>query len=239
MDNHGISLKAQVPLKGDNVLFQNLVFIVKIRNIRHDEVQIDRPSVRMGRLRSDVTNNLCEPSEVLGIWKEQYHYGVGKLPRADASDVGVASARVDQYIVRVDDCVPLLLEIFEEKIAVVVLIEGAPINLGERVRVAILVGSGRHDPETAVVESDTGGLEDKFPNMGCLSGGEVRVDEVDDAKRGGGRPTDVERVEAWGFEVEVHRKNATAPLGKFDGDVDECHRSPDAALERVEGGDVH
>ena len=129
---------------------------------------------------------LVQAQEVLSVRKEQYHYGVGELPRADARNVGMTGARVDQDVVRIDEFAPLFLKIFEQEIAVVLLVESSPIDLSKRARVAVLARSRRHDPKGTVGGSDVGRLKDEFAHVGSVSGAEIRVHEVDHAGRGAG-----------------------------------------------------
>jgi hypothetical protein len=49
----------------------------------------------------------------------------------------------------------------------------------------------------------------------------------------------VERLKAGGFEIEVYEENAPTCFCKFYPDINEGHRAAYAALEGVEGHDIH
>ena len=62
MDNHRFLTEVELILKGLDLAFEYLVFVIKIRHIGHNEVKINTLRARLFGLGSDVTDHFGQSS---------------------------------------------------------------------------------------------------------------------------------------------------------------------------------
>ena len=143
-----------------------------------------------------------------------------------------------QNVVGFDETFPLLLEVFEQQIAVPLIVKRSPVDMVE-VRGVGLAPGRRHDPQTAAFFTDVGGFTNETADIRGLSRSQILVDEVDDPGDLLAGPHDVEGIQCGCIQIEVHREDTIALVGQFDRCVDQSRGAADAALERIEGRNVH
>src|SRR5262245_3492024 len=102
--------------------------------------------------------------------------------------------------------------------------------------VASILPSGRHDEELTVPRCD---LVHVILYCPCYTGSCVIMNVFHQTGNMLLRGERAECIEARSLQIKIDDENATTRLGKFEGNIHECHRSSDATLEGVEGNDVH
>ena len=151
VQNQRLAPEAELLPKRVDLPLQHAVFVVQIRHVGHHEMEIDLLLARAHCFRSDVLHNRSQAAEILIVWKEQNRDRIRKLSGTDAARIRMAGTRVNQHVVRLDELLPLCLEILEQQITIVALIEIEPVNLPEARGVLPVLFSRRHHPQTAAV----------------------------------------------------------------------------------------
>src|SRR4051794_34414315 len=96
---------------------QNPLFVIKLRNVRHDRMHADEPS-RVPRFGSNLLAHVLQPDAILIIWEKEENHRISELSGANAAYVRVARARVNQNVVRPECVRPLLFGVLEEQIPI-------------------------------------------------------------------------------------------------------------------------
>ena len=131
------------------------------------------------------------------------------------------------------------LQVLEQEITVAVLVEVIPIDGRQRCCIAAVLGAGGRDPQAATTSIESGGAVEELLRVRGEARVQVLLDEVDDAGERLLRTAEVEGVETRRFKVEINDQDSLTLLGEFGGNVDKGQGAAHAALEGVEGSDVH
>ena len=196
------------------------VLIVELGHVRRAEVQVDAVSPHADLLIANGGDDRFQPLDILFVGEEHHDDGVGQLARAEAADIGVAGAAVDQHIVETGLMAgPLIAQVLEHQEAFVIVVEVLPVDRIELLSIAGLgVPAGGHQPDR---RSRIGrAFDNEVRDIGRAPIVAIAADIVDDASAASRAAELVERGDAGRFEIEIDDQDALAGFGQEDGDVD-------------------
>src|SRR5215471_14981425 len=119
----------------------------------------------------------------------------------------MASARVDENIIRVEGLLPLRLRVLEQQETVVVAIQCQPVDLREGGLVRRIPPAGGHYPKVAALLADRAGRVDIVTDVRSTLRARVLRHVLDHAWMRLRRPQSVEGFQSRRLQVKVHEQN--------------------------------